>query len=68
MDQTPQPQWGAAPAALSFLQLGLLLLLIPAPPQRGGVLQPLSVDLPRVGDEADRRRHAGSSPTAAGAG
>ncbi|XP_063214009.1 F-BAR domain only protein 1 isoform X2 [Chroicocephalus ridibundus] len=68
MGQTPQPQWGPAPAAPSFLQLGLLLLLLPGPPKRGGVLQPLSVDLPRVGDEADRGRHDGGSPAAARAG
>lgn len=65
MGQTPQPQRGPSLSALSFLQLGLLFLLFPGPPQRGGVLQPLSMDLPRVWDEADRGRRAGGSPAAA---
>lgn len=60
--QAPQPRRGPAP---SFLQLGVLLLLLPGAAQRGGVLQPLAMDLPRVGLEAERgQRVRGSPPTA----
>ncbi|XP_040393705.1 LOW QUALITY PROTEIN: F-BAR domain only protein 1 [Cygnus olor] len=58
----PQPPRGPAPAAPTFLQLGLVFLLLPGPPQRGGVLQPLPMELPGVGDGDARGGHTGGPP------
>ncbi|XP_030822815.1 F-BAR domain only protein 1 [Camarhynchus parvulus] len=68
LGQTPQPRWGAAPPDASFLQLGFLVLLLAGPPERGGVLQPLPLGLPRAGGQAERGGHGRDPPSAVGAG
>lgn len=49
--QVPQPRRGPAP---SFLQLSFLILILLPGAAQGGLLQPLVMDLPRLGVEAER--------------